>query len=223
MSESVVKDFLPIAFSGVALLLSIFTLWVTQFRHGQLRMTQPTLLCLRREKPYGVPKLFLRTLMYSTASKGLVVESMFLRIKNSYGTYVFDFWGHTESGKLTLGSGVFASSTGSAADHHFSPRQDANRFVFTSGEYRVEVFAAVVGQAEPRRLKEVTFTVDVSQSAELTQIHDTELFLFWNAERRGYEGQSHRGPGIPAPPLWGHIQSPDFTFRDESSSDRPGE
>jgi hypothetical protein len=162
-------------------------------------------------------KLFLRTLLYATASKGLAVESMFLRVKNSYGSYVFDFWGHTEGGKLTLGSGLFVSSTGSAADHHFSPRQDAAQFVFASGEYRVEIFAAVVGYAEPRKLTEVSFTVDAPQSAELTQIIDTELFLFWNADTRSYDGQSHRGPGIPAPPLWGHFPAADLSIRDDES------
>ena len=43
-----VKDILPINLAVASFALSIFTLWATQFRHGQLKMTQPTLLCLRR-------------------------------------------------------------------------------------------------------------------------------------------------------------------------------
>lgn len=131
---TVVLGWLPVFVSAAALALSIFTLWVTQSRHGDLRMTQPTLLCLKREKPLGIPKLFLRTLLYATGSKGLVVENMLLRVHNSYGSHLFDFWGHTEGGKLTLGSGLFVGSTGIAADHHFNPRRDASRFVFAGGQ-----------------------------------------------------------------------------------------
>ncbi len=183
-------------------------------------MTQPTLLCLRRDQPSGVPKLFLRTLLYATASKGRVVESMFLRVHHPYGTYTFDFWGHTESGKLTLGSGLFVGSTGVAADHHFNPRHDAHQFIFASGEYRVEIFAALVGQTAPKRLMEVTFLVDGQQSAELIQLFDVQLWLFWNAEKRSYYGQINRGPGVPAPPSWGHFPGPATT---EGSNDPFGE
>lgn len=214
-----VRETLPIVLAGASFVLSMFTLWVTQFRHGQLKMTQPTLLCLKRDQPTGVPKLFLRTLLYTTASKGRVVESMFLRVHHPYGTYIFEFWGHTESGKLTLGSGLFVGSTGVAADHHFNPRHDANQFVFASGEYRVEIVAALVGHTVPKKLMELTFWVNGQQSAELIQIFDVQLFLFWNADKRSYDGQIHRGAGIPDPPLWGHSATDNPSVPTEASLD----
>lgn len=91
-------------------------------------------------------------------------------------------------------------ATGVAADHHFNPRRDANRFVFASGKYRVEIFATVVGDPAPRKLKEVSFTVDGQESMELIQITDRQLYLFWNAAERSYDRQLQRGPGIPLPP-----------------------
>jgi hypothetical protein len=87
-------------------------------------MTQPTLLCLKRELPSMRPKIFLRTLLFTTGPKGRAVENMFLNVRQQYGTYLVDIWRHTESGKLTLGSGLFVGQTGIASDHHFNPRKD---------------------------------------------------------------------------------------------------
>jgi hypothetical protein len=38
----------PILLAAASFALSIYTLWVTQLRRGQLKMTRPTLVCLRR-------------------------------------------------------------------------------------------------------------------------------------------------------------------------------
>ena len=116
---SVLRD----AATVLALLVSGYALWVTQFNRGRLKMTQPTLVCLRRELPGSIPKIFLRALLFTTGTKGRVIESMFLRVHQPSGTYTFDFWGHTESGKLTLGSGLFVGPNGVVCDHHFNPRQ----------------------------------------------------------------------------------------------------
>jgi hypothetical protein len=74
---------------------------------------------------------------------------MFLRVHNRGGTHLFDFWGHTEGGKLTLGSGLFVGPTGIACDHHFNPHRGSG-FRYVEGEYRIEIFAVLVGQLSPR-------------------------------------------------------------------------
>ena len=78
------------------------------------------------------------------APKDDVIENMFLRVRQDYGTYTFDFWGHTENGKLTLGSGLFVGATGVASDHHFNPREGLDEFLYVGGEYLIEVFATTV-------------------------------------------------------------------------------
>jgi len=180
--------------SVASLILSGYALWVAQFNRGRLKMTQPTLLCMKRELPKQTPKIFLRTLLFTTGTKGHVIEAMFLRVHQSHGNYVFDFWGHTESGKLTLGSGLFVGSTGVACDHHFNPRSGSADFLFVDGRYRVEIFAVVVGQSRPKKLKEVSFIVDGQQAAELIQINDVALWLRWNADSRSYDGHLEREP-----------------------------
>ena len=197
---------LPTVFSVLSLSLSVFTLWMTQLRRGKLKMTQPALLCLKREQPSGRYKLFVRTLLYATAIKGCGVEQMFARVTTNYGSYLFDFWGHTESGKLTLGSGLFVGQTGVTADHHFNPRRDAMEFIFVDGSYHIELFAKIVGVKHPIKLKEIEFTLDGLQAASLIQILDTELYLYWNPEtglydielRRGNETFHTKPPGFPS-------------------------
>src|SRR5689334_23178870 len=100
---------ITVSMSAASFGLSGYALWVAQFNHGRLKMTQPTLLCLRRELIITppIPKIFLRTLLFTTGNKGTVIQSMFLRVHHPGGTFTFDFWGHTEGGKLTLGSGLF--------------------------------------------------------------------------------------------------------------------
>jgi hypothetical protein len=173
--------------------LSGYALWVAQFNHGRLKMTQPTLLCLRRELTPPIPKIFLRTLLFTTGNKGTVIQSMFLRVHHPGGTFTFDFWGHTEGGKLTLGSGLFVGPTGVACDHHFNPRRGSDDFLFLDGQYRIEVFAADIRRSKPELPMELNFTVDAQQAAELIQITDTELFLLWNADSCIYEGRVERG------------------------------
>jgi len=34
---------------------------------------------------------------------------MYLSVRHEYGTFIFDFWGHAEGGKLTLGSGLLSA------------------------------------------------------------------------------------------------------------------
>jgi hypothetical protein len=184
--------------SGASLLLSCFALWIAQFNRGRLKMTQPTLLCLKRDLPSGEPKIFLRTLLFTTGVKGRVIQSMFLRVHHRLGTYLFDFWGHTEGGTLTLGSGLFVGPTGIARDHHFNPRRDSD-FQYIDGAYRIEIFAVLVGQPQPMKLMEVIFTVEAWNAAQLTPIEgialeDIALFLVWNPDERGYDQNIEQPP-----------------------------
>jgi hypothetical protein len=54
--------------------------------------------------------------------------------------------------------------------------------------------AVAIGRSKSKKLMEMSFDVDGQQAAELIQITDTELFLFWNAETRAYEGSLERPP-----------------------------
>jgi hypothetical protein len=192
------KDVITTSMSVASLLLSGYALWLVQFNHGRLKMTQPTLLCMKRELPSMRPKIFFRTLLFTTGPKGRAIENMFLRVRQDYGTYTFDFWGHTENGKLTLGSGLFVGSTGIVSDHHFNPSGEApSDFLFVNGNYVVEVFATVIGRQKSEKLIRLTFTLDSQQAAELVQIPTRDLYLLWNADTRSYGGQVDHDAHLP--------------------------
>ena len=184
-----IKDVLALSISVASFLWSAYTFFVVRFDRGRLRMTQPTLLSLKRDLPKGWAKIFLRTCLFTTGTKGRVVENMFLRVRrNNAAPSTFDFWGHTESGKLTLGSGLFVGPTGVASDHHFNPREGSADFLFASGEYVVEVFATVVGHRKSEKLMQLAFAVGDQQAAELLQNPTRELRLYWNADSHAYHG-----------------------------------
>src|SRR5579863_8239434 len=95
----------PILIAVASFGLSLYTLWLTQ-RRGELCMTQPTLVFLGRDGPGNRPKIFLRTLLYSTGSKGWVIDGMYLRVYQRDWSYVFDGWAYGETDKLSPGSGL---------------------------------------------------------------------------------------------------------------------
>ncbi len=181
------KDAIAILLSGASFVLSGYALWVAQFNRGRVKMTQPTLIVLMRDMPASDPKIFLRTLLFTTGTKGRVVQSMFLKVHQRGGTYLFDFWGHTEGGKLTLGGGLFVGPTGIACDHHFNPRGRSGDFLYVDGDYRIEIFAVVVGRRRPSKLMEVAFTVDRQKAAELIQTMESQLRLFWDPDAHTYD------------------------------------
>jgi hypothetical protein len=72
-------------FSAGALIVSVIVAWQTLFCRGSLRMTKPTLIVFTHEElstpdRRTVPKIFLRTLLYSTAKRGWVIENMFVNL-----------------------------------------------------------------------------------------------------------------------------------------------
>jgi hypothetical protein len=136
--------------SVVSLLVSVTVAWLTLFRRGRLRMTRPTLIAFLHEKGSTpdrktMPKIFLRTLLYSSGKCGHVVENMFVDILHEQTRYPFYYWSHGDA-RLVPGSGLFVGPEGVACNHHFMPRTHTPDLQIGEGEYRLEVFASIVGQ-----------------------------------------------------------------------------
>src|SRR5215813_804961 len=88
---------LSLAVAIASLCLSVATAWLTLFRRGAVRMTQPTTIYFgpdggARRSGRSIPKIYLRSLLYSTAVRGQVVECMFVRIKRGETTQNFNIW-----------------------------------------------------------------------------------------------------------------------------------
>lgn len=191
---------LPIVVSVAALGLSIWNFWTNQIRRGEVRMTQPTFIFLGRDLPDNRPKIFLRTLLYSTSVRGHVIESMYLRVsQNPLGqadgeiAHIFDFWGYAEREKIMLGSGLYVGQAGVAFNHHFNlSRKAGPQFCWWSAPCRIQVFARVVGDAAAQLLQEVTIDINGEHAALLVQVMDVGVRYEWAADSGEYVAYADR-------------------------------
>ena len=102
--------------SCLALTISAITAWLTLFRRGTVRMTQPIMVAFVHDpSPQKIsPKVFFRTLLYSTSQRGQVVESMFVKLKRGESIQTFSFWVYGERAALVRGSGIYVGREGVA-------------------------------------------------------------------------------------------------------------
>lgn len=109
-------------------------------------MTTPTLVFFGYDTvPRLTPKVYLRTLLYSTSARGKVIEGMYVKLSRDGQEQVFSFWGYGETNKLSPGSGLYVGQTGVAANHHFVLSMNHPGYAFVAGNYTITVFAQVVG------------------------------------------------------------------------------
>ena len=120
------------AISLLALAVSVTTAWLTLFRRGTIRMTQPTVVFFGPDGPAGSPKVFLRTLLYSTAKRGQIVENMFVKLRRRQSLQTFNIWVYCD-GPLARGSGLFVGDSGITCNHHFLLPKDGTDFKWLAG------------------------------------------------------------------------------------------
>jgi hypothetical protein len=71
-----VQPDMSIAISVLSLAVSGLVAWLTLLRTGIVKMTQPTIIFFGPDGAKGTPKVFLRTLLYSSANRGGIVENI---------------------------------------------------------------------------------------------------------------------------------------------------
>src|SRR5580658_10281039 len=138
--------------SVLALGVSSVTAWLTLFRRGTVKMTQPTVIFFGPDIPRvsgrpQLPKVFLRALLFSTSKLGRVIECMYVALWRNETRQNFNVWVYGDE-RLVRGSGLFVGETGVEANHHFLTPQDENSFRFTEGRYTLDVFARLLGDPE---------------------------------------------------------------------------
>jgi len=147
---------LSLSISLLSLIISAATLWLTYLRRGRLCMTQPTVVFFGFDTvPHVTAKVFLRTLLYSSAVRGQVVEGMYAVLRHEENVRTFSFWGYGETERLSPGSGVYVDRAGLAANHHFVMSVHEADYGFAPGHYQISVFARVVGRRRVARLSQI--------------------------------------------------------------------
>ncbi|MFK7791886.1 MAG: hypothetical protein AB8B88_04355 [Devosiaceae bacterium] len=169
-------ELLSIPISVISLVVSVGTFWLVYFRRGRLKMTTPTVVFFGYDHtPTPTAKVFVRTLLYSSASRGSVVEGMYARLTFRDEIKTFNFWGYGESEKLTVGSGLYVSQSGFAANHHFVASVADDVFQFGIGKYEIEIFARQTGKRNPTKLESIELDLD-AELVEVLKRHEGVLF-----------------------------------------------
>lgn len=187
--------------SALALAVSSLTAWLTLFRCGTVKMTQPTVIYLGPDKVHDdevpPPKVYLRTLLFSTSKRGRVIECMYVALSRNESRQNFNVWVYGET-SLVRGSGLFVGETGVEANHHFLTPRDDNSFRFTAGHYTLDVFARLLGDSRHTRL--FTQTLDISQeiASALTEPH-AGLYFDWGPDSSRYLAHIEKRPPSPVP------------------------
>ena len=161
--------------SVMSLAVSASTMYFAWLRRGHLCMTRPSVMFFGFDPPHETAKIFLRSLLYSTAARGQVIESMYVDLLRGDAIQTFSFWGYGDVSNITPGSGLYVGQTGVTVNHHFVLSVHRPAYEFVAGEYTVEVFARLAGKAGPIHLSSIVLAVD-NQHEEALRGHSGVLF-----------------------------------------------
>lgn len=179
--------------SALALIVSGITAWKTLFQRGIIKMTQPTTFFFGPDGTSGPPKIFLRTLLFSTANKGHIVENMYVKLQRGESVQNFNVWVYAENENLARGSGLFVSKEGIACNHHFLLPKDGTSFQFLSGDYDLKVFVSLLGRKDPILL----FTQRLHLSQEFADEINNEnsgVYFDWGPDSKIYHSHVDKNP-----------------------------
>ncbi len=173
--------------SALALATSLVTAWLTLFRRGVVKMTQPSVIFLGPDSGPPLdrkPKVYLRTLLFCTAKRGRVIESIYVTLRRNESRQNFSVWVNGDD-KLSRGSGMFVGESGVVANHHFLTPRDDNSFRFQEGTYRIEVYAKLINQKSSIRLFSHELLIDKNQSDALKD-PQTGIYFDWAPDAGRY-------------------------------------
>ncbi|MGO4706525.1 hypothetical protein AB4072_12220 [Microvirga sp. 2MCAF38] len=195
-------DYFSIPISLVSLTVSLGTFWLAFVDRGRLRMTKPTIVFFGFDTvPKPTPKVFLRTLLYSTATRGQIIEGMYATVRHCGRERVFRFWGYGENNKLSPGSGLQISRTGLAANHHFVLSVHEDAYVFEPGAYEIGVNSDVVGRRKPMKLGTIKLVLSDEHAAALARqegvLFERKIDGEYEGHSRGKNDAQHRNSGAP--------------------------
>jgi hypothetical protein len=196
-------EWIALAISSLALLVSGVTAWLTLVRSGELRMTQPMVVFLgpdgaRREGEAPRLKVFLRTLLYSTSRRGQTLESMHVSLQRAESKQNFSIWVHGDD-RLARGSGLHIGADGLACNHHFLLPEDGTGFRLLPGQYTVRVYAKRVSDRKPRELFRVVLTISEARAKELEN-EDAGIYFDWGPDQQAYHSHVGIRKSRPMPP-----------------------
>jgi hypothetical protein len=176
-------DTLPIIISAFALFISASTAWLTLLRRGRLKMTRPNILAFAFDGPSGPPKLFLRSLLFSTSRRGHVVEGMYLTLEQGRMSSIFSDWAYGDS-QLVFGSGLHVPYEGFVSNYHFLLPRSQGSFLYIQGQYSIRVYAKTTHRRSARLLFQTNLTLDETEAKILNE--GRNIIFTWDPTKESY-------------------------------------
>ncbi len=180
---SVDISLVSIVISLLSFALSATTYWLLYLHKGKILMTQPTLIVIYNDLKSDGRKIFLRTLLISTAKSGNILENLFIRVKNDRSTQDFSFWGYKDK-EMSHGSGLYIPENGCVYDHHFSLWPKDTTYRFMQGKYEIEMFASIIGHKNKILLKRIKLEMTSSQCDSIEK--GGKVYFYWDNNQRQY-------------------------------------
>ncbi len=165
--------------SLLSMLVAGTTAWLTLWQRGTIKMVRPSLIAFLDARGTDGPKVWFRTLMYSTSRRGCVLESMYVRLRRGESQQNFSFWVCGERSDLAGGCGLHVSHTGIALNHHFVLPKDGSRFEFLQGDYIIDVFGVTVDSKKPLVLAHIPLHLTEPHSQSLKNPDENVYFDWW--------------------------------------------
>lgn len=148
-------------------------------------MTRPSVIFFGKDGGGSTAaKVFLRTLLYSTADKGQYIESMYIKLSRGETVTTFNIWTYGETKNIKRGSGLFVGKQGVEADHHFLLPKQAS-LDFRAGDYTLDVYVELVGK-KPKQIWKQHLTISKKEAKGLKPTH-AGLYFDWQPEVQEYE------------------------------------
>jgi len=162
-------------------------------------MTQPSVIYFGADSGSTSPgaKVYLRTLLFCTAKRGRVIETMYVALRRNETRQNFSVWVNGDD-RLARGSGLFVSENGVVANHHFLPPPEDNSFAFREGSYQIEVFAKLIDKKESQKLFEHELFVN-PRDAKALEDSSMGLYFDWAPEIARYIPHLKRKPQETTP------------------------
>jgi len=176
--------------------ISVATAWFSLFHKGTVRMTQPGIFAImaKDQSRNGTPKIFVRTLLYSTGRRGYAVENLFAEMHCGDTMQPFFFWGHGEREQLVPGSGLFVGPEGREGNHHFLIFKEGSDYLFPSGDCSLKIYGKLMNKSKPKLLRQIEFSLTESEAATLAEDPDSAVIFNWYSGEQRYRPQVDRRP-----------------------------
>lgn len=139
------------------------------------------------------PKIVIRSMLFSTAHRGNVVESMHATLQRETMTLTLAFWGYGESTVLQRGGGLYVGREGIALYQHFTtlPANYAHRFY--PGPHTIRFFASELGKNGPQCLIEEKIEL-TEEMVKLLNEKSGGIMFNWHPQDSRYLPDTKRQP-----------------------------